>query len=75
MTRRNRSRKRTDPNRDIVRLKTQRAARRDSRQDTLGIGARRCPFALGASCPGDDPCAFCVDIPNHIGSQHDRVVS
>ncbi|MGB8207460.1 MAG: hypothetical protein WCF69_07585 [Mycobacterium sp.] len=40
MTRRNGSRNRGNANRNVVRLKSQRAARRDSREDTHSVGTR-----------------------------------
>lgn len=69
MTRRNGSRNPGNANRNVVRLKSQRAARRDSREDTHSVGTRHCPFALRASCSSEGLCALCVDIPNHFGSQ------
>jgi hypothetical protein len=69
VTRHERSRYRGDANRNVVRLKTQRAARRDSREDAHSIGASHCPFAPGASCPGGEHlCALCADIPHRFGA-------
>jgi hypothetical protein len=65
VTRHERSRYRGDANRNVERLKTQRAARRDSREDAHSSAARHCPFALAAPCPGGEHlCALCVDTPH-----------